>query len=237
MSNKLKDKISTIMPRKSFKIPTESYFLMFFAIVALVIIHVFKVDFIIADWIYLPTNSWQYQDSWITNTLMHRIGKYAVILLYLILLIKFFVRDKSQEDGFQRYGKIVLLSSLLVGTFVVSSLKHLLQVDCPWDLLQYGGNKPFFQVFQYGKQYLPSSHCFPSGHASTAFTWFSLYFYSSIYYPKQRLKVLAAILILGFTFGLGQQFRGAHFISHDIWSMLVCLSVNIVIYKLAFRKN
>ena len=222
---------------KGFKIPLESYFLFVLAIISLFIIHTFKIDFAIASQIYLPTNSWFYQDSWITNNLMHRFGKYFVILLYLFLLIKFLIRDKNNEDALLRYGNIVLLLSLLVGTLIVSVLKHTLEVDCPWDLQQFGGSKPFFEVFHYGTDYLPSSHCFPSGHASTVFTWFSLYFFCSIYYPKHRIKVLSIILALGFVFGFGQQLRGAHFISHDIWSMLVCLLVNILIYKVAFFKK
>ncbi len=220
-----------------FKIPAESYWLVLVAGCALFLIYYFAIDFVVANWIYAPSGSWLYQDSWVTNTLMHRFGKYALILLYLLFVLKFFVRDKSKENAFQRYGKIVLLLSLVVGTFLVSVLKHVLEVDCPWDLEQYGGNKPFFQVFHYAKAYLPSSHCFPSGHASTAFTWFSLYFYCSIYYPKKRLYVLAAVLFLGFGFGFGQQLRGAHFISHDFWSLLVCFLCNAIIYKVAFYKK
>lgn len=204
---------------------------------ALAIVEFFQLDFIFANWIYLPTNSWLYQDHWFTNLVVHRWGKYTLILLYLFLLIKFIFRDKNQENQFSRYGKIVFLVSLLLGTACVSFLKHFMNADCPWDLLQYGGNKPFMPFYRYDTSSFSSSHCFPSGHASSAFTWISLYFYTSIYCPKLRFKVLAAILIVGFGFGLSQQFRGAHFISHDLYSLLVCLIVNIVVYKLAFRKT
>jgi membrane-associated PAP2 superfamily phosphatase len=50
-----------------------------------------------------------------------------------------------------------------------------------------------------------------------------------------RLKVLAIVLIVGFVFGFSQQLRGAHFLSHDIYSLLVCLFANMVVYSLAFR--
>ncbi len=222
---------------KKFKVLPEIYILMAVAVFALTIVEFFQLDFVFADWIYQPTNSWLYQDHWFTNLVIHRLGKYMLILLYLILLIKFFFREKSQESQFDRYGKIVFLSSVLLGTACVSTLKHYLNADCPWDLLQYGGNKPFMSFFNYDSISFSSSHCFPSGHASSAFTWISLYFYTSIYYPKVRLKILATLLIIGFGFGLSQQFRGAHFISHDLYSLLVCVIVNIVIYKIAFRKT
>ena len=221
----------------NFKVPPETTILIIFTVFALVIVEFFQLDFVIADWIYQPTSSWYYRDHWITNLAVHRIGKYILILLYLTLLLKFLFRNKSNDNSWDRYGKIVLLSSVLLGTLTVSTLKHYLNADCPWDLLQYGGSKPFMPFFNYDTSSFLSSHCFPSGHASSAFTWISLYFYTSIYYPKVRLKILAALLIVGFGFGLSQQFRGAHFISHDLYSLLVCIIVNIVIYKIAFRKT
>ena len=29
-------------------------------------------------------------------------------------------------------------------------------------------------------------------------------------------------MVIGFTFALGQQARGAHFISHDLWTLSLC---------------
>jgi len=222
---------------QKFKLGKEVYFLFVLGVLALVIIDVFQLDFTIADAIYSLKNSWFYQEQWFTSIFMHRYMKYALILLYVVFLVLFFLRDKGSENCFQRYGKIVLLVSLLLGTLTVSFLKHNLQVDCPWDLLRYGGDKPYFGLFQYRQAFLPSSHCFPSGHASSAFTWLSLYFYVDIYQPKYRIKILVLVLILGYVLGLGQQFRGAHFISHDVWSMLVCLMVNVIVFKGAFSQR
>jgi len=221
----------------SLKLTREVYWLLLLAFVALVIIYIFDLDFYFADLIYQPTNNWQYKDAWLTAVLMHKYGKYTLILLYIILLVQFFFDYKNNQDRDQSYGKVVLLISLLSGAFSVTLLKQLLEVDCPWDLRRYGGDKLFFPLFQYASASLPSSHCFPSGHASTGFTWFSWYFYSCIYYPKYKLRILTVILFIGFLYGAGQQLRGAHFMSHDIWSILVCLTVNIVIYKLAFRSG
>jgi len=213
---------------------TEAYLLALIIIVLLIVERLFSLDFYFADLIYNRTHSWEYKNAWVTNQLMHSFGKYSLILLYLVFVIRFFLRDKSSETAYQRYGKIVFLFSVLVGTLCVSILKKTLNVDCPWDLLRYGGEKEYYSLFNYAKESLPSNHCFPSGHASSAFTWISLYFYSSIYYPHYKYKVLFSVIALGFVFGFGQQLRGAHFISHDLWSLLVCLSVNGLIYKLAF---
>ena len=221
----------------SFKLAGEVYWLVLFAFITLAMIYIFDLDFYFADLIYQPTKSWKYQDVWLTDILIHKYGKYTLILLYLIFLFEFFVGNRKNEDRYKRYNKMILLVSLLLGAISVTLLKQVLEVDCPWDLSRYGGGELFFPLFQYASESLPSSHCFPSGHASTGFTWFSLYFYSCIYYPKYKLRILVVTLFIGFLYGASQQFRGAHFISHDVWSMLVCLTVNIVIYKLAFRST
>ena len=219
----------------TFIIDKEIQFVILVAIFALLLIRIFHLDFVIADSIYSVADSWQYKNAWFTNQLMHKWGKYLVILLYLLLVLLFFFRDKQDETNHQRFGKIVLLSAIPIGTILVSLLKHNLEVDCPWDLSRYGGSRPYYDLFSYATAALPSTHCFPSGHASTVFTWMSLYFYLGLYYPQHKSKALFFILLFGFIFGMGQQLRGAHFISHDIWSMLVCIGANIFIFKLAFR--
>lgn len=222
------------MNNYQFKLHKEIYVLFILAALTLFIIYFFKLDFTLADSIYALKDGWYYKEQWFTSAFMHRYLKYAIIALYLSLVVAFFVRNKSAEKDIERYGKVILLVSLMFGTLTVSYLKHTLEVDCPWDLLRYGGDKPFFELFSYGQTFLPSSHCFPSGHASSAFTWLSLYFYTTIFYPKYSFRVLGSVLVLGYILGLGQQFRGAHFLSHDLWSMLVCLIVNVVVYKTAF---
>jgi membrane-associated PAP2 superfamily phosphatase len=139
------------------------------------------------------------------------------------------------KDRIELYPRIVLMIALLVGTMTVSSLKHILNVDCPWDLIQYGGTKPFMSIWAYKSEFLPSSGCFPSAHASAGFTLISTYFYMRRFKPEYKNIALGITLFIGFGFGLAQQFRGAHFISHDISSLIVCIIINHFIFSLAFR--
>ena len=41
--------------------------------------------------------------------------------------------------------------------------------------------------------------------------------------------VLAAAVVLGFVLGLGQQWRGAHYMSHTLWTGWICWTVALVI--------
>jgi hypothetical protein len=71
-----------------------------------------------------------------------------------------------------------VLLAVLISTITVTVIKSLTHMDCPWDLVRYGGGKPFIGLFQarpvgMGK----ATACFPAGHASGGYAWLSLYFF------------------------------------------------------------
>ncbi len=202
------------------------------SLISLVVIHVFDLDFYFANLIYSSHQAWVYKEAWITTELLHRYAKYLLILCYLIFVIWSFI--SYFKNRFDLYPRIVLMIALLVGTMTVSTLKHILNVDCPWDLIQFGGNKPFMSLWAYKSEFLPSSGCFPSAHASAGFTLISTYYYFRLFKPEYKNIALGVTLFIGFGFGLAQQFRGAHFISHDITSLIVCIIINHFIFSLAF---
>ena len=135
------------------------------------------------------------------------------------------------------YDLFILLLTIILSVALVSLLKRFFEADCPWDLLRYGGEKPFYSLFEYPENMLPSKHCFPASHASVSFSWIALFFYLKVKNYQHKFKVLIAVVFMGLSFGLAQQIRGAHFLSHDIWSLIICLISAIVIYSIAYRKK
>jgi len=219
----------------TFKTPLVIYLLLFICFTSLGFIHYFHLDFYFADLIYLKHQSWIYKDHWFANTVMHSYTKKVIILFFLIYIVKVFIDNKRSSNSISIYPKLVLIISILLGTIAVSVLKSSIESDCPWDLIRYGGDKVFFSLFNYDVASLPSNKCFPAAHASMGFTFISVFFYCHLFLNKYKYQALFASLSLGFTLGFFQQLRGAHFISHDIWSLFVCITVTILIYNLAFR--
>ena len=39
---------------------------------------------------------------------------------------------------------------------------------------------------------------------------------------KVQRRTYLHVLLLGLVFGIGQQLRGAHFVSHDVWTLGLC---------------
>jgi len=213
--------------------PIPLVIILIVSLISLVVIHVFSLDFFFADLIYNSYSDWVYKETWVTTQLLHRYAKYVLILCYLIFVFWTFI--SYFKNRINLYPQIVLMIALLVGTLTVSSLKHILNVDCPWDLIQYGGTKPFMNLWEYKSEFLPSSGCFPAAHASAGFTLISTYYYMRLFKPEYKNIALVVTLFIGFGFGLAQQFRGAHFLSHDITSLIVCIIINHIIFSLAFR--
>lgn len=71
-----------------------------------------------------------------------------------------------------------------------------------------------------------SGHCFPAGHASAGFSFVSGWF-AFRRAGQRRLagRWLGAALAAGLLLGLAQQARGAHFMSHTLWSAWLCWAV------------
>jgi membrane-associated PAP2 superfamily phosphatase len=190
-----------------------------------------SADLRVADWIYQASGaSWSLRDAWLTRTLVHEGGRQLVaglLLLLLLALISTYVRSSWQP---WRRGLWYLLVSALLAGLAVNLLKRLTHVDCPWDLLRYGGEFPYQGLLEAHPHTFRTGACFPAGHASAGYAWLGLYYLARDSVPRWRNVALGSVLLLGLVFGIGQQLRGAHFVSHDLWTLGVCWAVVTLVY-------
>ncbi|HVJ38538.1 MAG TPA: phosphatase PAP2 family protein [Stenotrophomonas sp.] len=187
-------------------------------------------DQALADALYrLQGGQWRWQDVWLTEQLLHRGGRMASVGAGL-LLIAAAVRAWRRPRGAWRWPLTTLAASIALSTALVSRLKAWTQVDCPWDLLRYGGDRPLLGLFE-ANPAGQASGCFPAGHASAGYAWVGLYFFARATRPQWRCAGLAIGLLAGLLFGFCQQLRGAHFLSHDLWSLAVCWGVPLALFR------
>lgn len=188
-------------------------------------------------WFALEGQQWLLKDSFVASTLIHKGGRLLTQLGMLSLVIWFLIRcwqNKSLPTQdfsrvHNRYLGLLILSMLLsIGT--VSVLKRFLPMDCPWDLSLFGGNMPLLSLWQARPAELPLTQCFPAGHAGSGYAWLALYFYLMAVRPCYQRLGLALGIGLGLVFGLAQQLRGAHFLSHDIASAAICYLIPALLF-------
>ena len=79
-----------------------------------------------------------------------------------------------------------------------------------------------------------AGHCFPAGHASAAFAYLAGWFVLRRSVARAvAMRWLAAALAAGLLLGLAQQVRGAHYMSHTLWTAWICWTVGLALEGLA----
>lgn len=154
--------------------------------------------------------------DWWAHELLHDQGRWLVrgvaAVAILIWLASFLLPSLRQWRAPAGYVGL----SMVVATALVGSLKAVTNVDCPWDLAGFGGQNPYVPLFADRPDYLPRARCFPGAHAASGFALMSLYFAARDRAPRLARPFLWVAIMVGCLFALGQEARGAHFISHDL---------------------
>ncbi len=164
---------------------------------------------------------WALQRAFLTESVIHRFGRDASTAAWLAVLALWATAMlRPAWAGWRRPLAYLLLATATTVT-VVAALKAVTDMDCPWDLARYGGQRPFIGLLQVRPAGLGRGQCFPAGHASAGYAWVALYFFFLAVGARWRWLGLAAGLGLGLVFGFSQQARGAHFFSHDLWTLAI----------------
>jgi membrane-associated PAP2 superfamily phosphatase len=121
-----------------------------------------------------------------------------------------------------RGERLWLLATMLTSTLLVGGMKHWSLTSCPWDLAEFGGVAEHVSHWHWGLADGGPGHCFPAGHASGGFAFVAGAFALWRSRPRAAQAWFAAAIGLGLAMGLGQQWRGAHFMSHTLWSAWLC---------------
>ena len=178
---------------------------------------------------------WPAGESWWANQLLHETGRDFITLLIIFSLLGYIVSWFSRYlHPWRRACGFAFLSIILTTSLVFLGKKYS-NVDCPWDLAIYNGSRPYIHIFSDKPDDIAQGRCFPGGHSSGAFSLLFLYFLFRD--KKRRLAVIgfAFALLLGSLYSYGQWVRGAHFISHDLWSAFIAWFVALGLYKGVFK--
>ena len=112
--------------------------------------------------------------------------------------------------------------SIAGGALAITVLKRLNHTSCPWDLVEFGGVARHVSHWLWGVRDGGAGHCFPAGHASTAFAYLAGWFVLRRSAPRAAGRWLLGALLAGMVLGLAQQMRGAHYMSHTLWTAWIC---------------
>jgi membrane-associated PAP2 superfamily phosphatase len=116
---------------------------------------------------------------------------------------------------------------------LIQSIKDVSVHACPWNLAMYGGTAQWFPLFDWVETGVKLGRCWPGGHASGGFTIAAGYFVLREQRPTLARQILILGLTLGAIMGAVQMARGAHFLSHNLWTLWLvwatCFTIDVLI--------
>lgn len=171
--------------------------------------------------------------AWWANEILHVGGRNFVLAIGLVAMLLSAAWWRPVKSF--RRPALFTLSVMALGPGSVALLKDVTNVDCPRDLIPFGGTRPYVRLFEDKPDDLPRGQCWPGGHSSGAFSLLSLYFVAREREGWPERGVLALAVGLGGLFSFGQWVRGAHFVSHDLWSAAICWFMSLSLYLFVFR--
>lgn len=195
-----------------------------------------RIDLFLADRYFdFTVGVWPERDAWWAEWLVHKRGRDLVTAVAVISLAAFLGSFRFSGLRRQRWRFFYLVLVIALSAGAVSGLKKGSGRHCPWDIDRYGGSAPYRKLSEPPPQACGPGKCFPAGHASGGFSLFAGYFAWRDCRRRLAASWLAAGLILGSIYGWAQMVRGAHFLSHNFWSAIICWLLALALY-LAMRR-
>jgi membrane-associated PAP2 superfamily phosphatase len=204
------------------------------AVALSLVFHFTRLDLQLATPFYDPVNHtfpWRY--AWITKYGVHRYFKYLLLLAGVATWALALAARRARPGGFvsthRRRWQFVAWCFVAV-PIVIGVLRRLSPMHCPWEVADFGGYAPYVDLWTAAPVGIRAGHCFPAAFVASG-SW--LLGFALLWYPRHKLRCTAiglAALVLSFALGWVQQMRGAHFLSHTLWSLWVSWAVVLIVH-------
>ena len=189
------------------------------------------VDFALAHLFYEPGSGFIGRHNFWLEDILHDRAKQAVIVLGVLAIVGFLLSLFTVRWRIWRRPLGYLVLSLAVSTSIVTPLKKLTAMQCPWSLSEFGGTDAFSPLRGERAATDNPGRCWPGGHASAGFSLIALFFALRDRRPRTARIALAVALGLGTLFSIGRMMQGAHFLSHNLWTLLFDWLICTLFYR------
>lgn len=188
------------------------------------------LDFAISALAYSPqARSFPLKDAWALAVLGHSALKYFAVAVWLALPVVAASAPRWRAVALHAFLAIALAA------FAVAGLREVSAHSCPWDLADFGGAAQWYPVLGAVPVAPGPGRCLPAAHASTGFALLGLYFALRDSNPRLARWALALSLLLGLVAGAVQVARGAHFVTHALWTAWISWALNVALYAVVRR--
>jgi len=194
-----------------------------------------ELDLWLTDPFYdFAARRWPHIDAWWASALVHKGGKYLIWALGSVPAIVLLCSWHVARFARWRRTCCYVVACLAASPATVVLLKVVTNRHCPWGMTRYGGSVPWTPLFEFAPAVISEGkfgRCFPAAHAASALGLLGLYFVGLALGSRRPWLWTLPGLGLGIVFAFGQQVRGAHFFSHNLWSLAVAWGLALGLYR------
>lgn len=198
------------------------------------------LDLLLQDRFFdFPNRRWLIDPGAPLPRLLFYTGPKAVLILFGILVAALALgpgkwRDRLRVPAGGRLDLWIVVATLATVPTLAGLGKSVTNVHCPSEIRRYGGNVPYVKLFsRYPVDDRPArrGRCFPAGHASGGFALMSL---AGLARTRRGRRTGTLVgLAAGWTLGLYQILKGAHYLSHTLVTMMMAWIVFLAWRRLA----
>jgi membrane-associated PAP2 superfamily phosphatase len=190
------------------------------------------IDLLLADLMFdFHVHEFPWQHVWLTEAFGHGTLKTMLTVLGALPIAacvwdlwRGARRRRALPEWWRLRMRLMSLCVILI-PLVTSLLKRASRSHCPWDLERYGGYQPYYRLLEHMPRWVEAGHCLPGGHASSALWLVGLAVFWLPHNPRKAADVALCALGFGAAVGWMQQMRGAHFLTHTLWSVWIACAV------------
>jgi membrane-associated PAP2 superfamily phosphatase len=160
-------------------------------------------------------------DQWLLETVLHDAARTASAIAALTLLAltaTSWITARPARLHARRQSLLFASCACFAAAATVGLLKHFSAHACPWDLAIFGGTATYQPLFGPTVAAQAVHGCSPAAHPLVGYAWLGIGFALLPTARRAAWRVWAAAFALGTLFGAVQMLRGAHFLSHVLWS-------------------
>lgn len=190
-----------------------------------------RLDFAVSDLFYVQGQGFIGRRNDFLEDLLHDRAKQLVIAIGVLAIAGFLLSLLPTRLRPLRRTLGYLVLAMALSTSFVTPLKKATRMHCPWSLEQYGGVEHFSPLLGPRATAVEKpGNCWPGGHAAAGFALFALFFALRDRHPRCARTALIVAISLGTLFSLVRMAQGAHFLSHNLWTALLCWLICLGLY-------
>lgn len=170
---------------------------------------------------------------WLLETVLHDAAAGVLKLMFVVLGLNVW-RPLPLIGAMSRTLRLRWWLLTLLCALAIALLKRHSLVSCPWSLAEFGGSAHRLAhgtlAAWWGAGDGGPGRCFPAGHVSNAFAFVGGTLALRPVSARAARAWLLAVCALGALLGLTQLLRGAHFLSHSLWTAWICWTLSIAVW-------